>query len=61
MHIINHDMIQNQEVIEVFYNNQKQKIKIQLNKLSWFIKNFMALNIDCILVEINPKDNVNES
>jgi hypothetical protein len=60
-HIITKDMIEKKEEIEVYYNNQKKRIKIPLNKNERFIQSFIDINIDCTIVEILNKDNVNEN
>ena len=59
-HIITNEIIENNRTIEIYYDNQKNRIKIELNKNERFIKNFLDLNIDCTIVEILPNDNVNE-
>ena len=59
-HIITKDMIEKNEKIEVYYNNQKKRIKISLNKNERFIQSFIDIDIDCTIVEILNKDNVNE-
>ena len=59
-HIITNEIIENNKTIEVYYDNQKKRIKIELNKNERFIKNFLDFNIDCTIVEILPNDNVSE-
>ena len=59
-HIITKDMIDKKEEIEIFYNNQKKRIKITLNEDERFIKSFKDINIDCTIVEILKEDNINE-
>jgi len=59
-HIISNEIIEKNKTIEVSYDNQKKKIKIELNKKERFIKNFLNLNIDCTIIEILPNDNVNK-
>ena len=59
-HIITNEIIENNKTIEIYYDNQKKKIKIELNKNERFIKNFLDLNIDCTIVEILPNDNISE-
>ena len=59
-HIITEKMIEDKEEIEVFYNNQKKRIKIILNNDQRFIQSFKDMQIDCTVVEILPKDYINE-
>ena len=59
-HIITNEIIENNKTIEIYYDNQKKRIKIELNKNKRFIRNFLDFNIDCTIVEILPNDNVNE-
>ena len=60
-HIIKKEMIEKKEEIEVYYNNQKKRIKITLNKEERFIQCYKEeLEIDCTIVEILNKDKVNE-
>ena len=59
-HIITDSMVKNKETIEVKYDNEKKIIKIILNEKERFIQNFNYLFIDCTIVEIMPKDDINE-
>ena len=59
-HIITNEIIEKNKTIEIYYDNQKKRIKIKLNKNERFIKNFSELNIDCTIVEILPNDNISE-
>ena len=59
-HIITKDMIEKKEEIEVYYNNQKKRIKITLNEDERFIKSYKDIDIDCTIVEILNEDNINE-
>ena len=59
-HIITNKLVNNNKTIEIYYDNQKKRIKIELNKNERFIRNFLDLNIDCAIVEILPNDNVSE-
>ncbi len=61
-HVIKKDMIEKNEKIEVYYNNQKNRIIITLNQKERFIQTYKEkLGIDCTIVEILSKDNVNEN
>ena len=59
-HIITNQIIEKNKAIEVYYDNQKKRIEIELNKNERFIKNFLDLNIDCTIVEILQNDKVSE-
>ena len=60
-HIIKKDMIEKKQEIEVYYNNQKNRIKITLNKEERFIQSYKEeLEIDCTIVKMINKDNVNK-
>jgi len=60
-HIIKKDIIEKKEEIEVYYNNQKNRIKITLNKEERFIQSYKEeLEIDCTIVKMINKDNVNK-
>ena len=49
-HIITKDMIEKKETIEVYYDNQKKKIKFTLNKKKRFIQSYKDIDIDCSIV-----------
>ena len=59
-HVVEKDMIEEKETIEVYYDNQKKRIKITLNEDERFIKSFKDIDIDCTIVEILNEDNINE-
>ena len=46
--------------MEVYYDNQKKRIKRKLNKIERFIRNFLDFNIVSTIVEILPSDDDNE-
>ena len=58
--IISKDMIKSKEKIEIKYDNENKSIKIDLNKKERFILNYKFINIDSIVIEILPKDNIND-
>lgn len=61
-HIIGKAMIEKKEKIEVYYNNQKNRINLTLNKNERFLQTYREkLGIDCTIVEILGKDKVNEN
>ena len=57
-HIITKEMIENNDEIEVYYDNQKERIKIVLDNRERFIRNFKDKNLDYTVVEILLKDNI---
>ena len=57
-HVITKEMVEKKEQIEVKYNNQHETIKINLNKNERYIQDYKYLNIDVIVVEIIPEDNI---
>ena len=57
-HVITDSMVKKNETIELKYDFQKKTIKIKLNKKERFIQEFTYLFIDCIIVEIVPKDEI---
>jgi len=59
-HVITEEMIKKKDKIDVYYDNQKERIKITLNKEERFIQNFIDIGLDYTVVEILPNDNVNE-
>ena len=59
-HVVKEKMVESKETIEVHYENQKLKLKINLNKDERFIRNYKYINIDATLIEILPKDNIPE-
>ena len=59
-HVLTSEMIENQEEIEIYYDNQRKRNKIKLNKEKRFIRDYKFLNIDAIIVEILIKDDIND-
>ena len=59
-HVITTDMIDNQQEMEIYYDNEKEKRIISLNKEKRIIRDYKFLNIDAIIVEILDKDNIKE-
>ena len=59
-HVISHDLIDNKEEIEIYYANQEMRAKINLDKNERFIRDYMFINIDAIVIEILVKDKINE-
>ena len=63
-HIVEKDIIEKKETIEVYYDNQKKRIKITLNEDERFIQSYKEIDpdidIDCTIIEILKEDNINE-
>ena len=59
-HVITKNMIENKQTIDVYYNNQKKKINITLDRHKRYIRRYNYINIDCTIVEIIKEDNINE-
>ena len=59
-HVITNDMIENEEEIDIYYDNQQRKKTIKLDKAERFIRDYMFLNIDAIVIEILDKDDIND-
>ena len=61
-HIIDKDMINNEEKFQIIYDDQNKSLNIELNKKERLIQNFkVLLNIDATIVEIIEKDNINKA
>ena len=58
--IINKNIVKSKEIVELFYDWDK-KVKIELNKNQRFILDYSFLNIDAIVIEILPKDDINDN
>ena len=59
-HVIKEEMIDSKNEIEVYYDNQKSKLKFPLNKDERFIRSYRYINIDATVIEILQKDNVDD-
>ena len=55
-HVISKEIIESKTEIEIFYDNQHQKIKIVLDKDLRFIRDYRYLNIDAVIIEIFPEE-----
>ena len=51
----------NNENIEIFYDNQNKMCKIHMNEKERYILSYSFINIDVTIIEILPKDNINEN
>ena len=59
-HFITKEIKDKKLEIEVYYLNEKKRIKIILDENERFIKTYEDMGIDCTIIEILTKDNVNE-
>ena len=57
-HVITKEMIDNNETINIYYNNENKKLIITLNSVERFIK--YNKKYDITIIEILSKDNINE-
>ena len=55
-HVISKEIIESKTELEIFYDNQHQKIKVVLDKDLRFIRDYRYLNIDAVIVEIFPEE-----
>ena len=59
-HVLTKRILNSKMEIKVLYNNGNKEIFIKLDKKERFIRDYKYLNIDASVVEILPKDNVEE-
>ena len=57
-HVVTKSMIENENTIKVYYDNEKKKIEIKLNPNERIIEIFTYLDIDLSVVEILFKDGI---
>jgi len=57
-HIIREDMVAKKENFLFYFDNEKKTREIKLDADERYIKNFQDINIDAIVIEILPKDNI---
>ncbi len=57
-HIITKDMIEHRETITIFYDNEKSKLSLELNKKERIIQTYNDFQIDVTIVEIIPIDKI---
>ena len=57
-HVINKDMVKNQESFMLYFDNEKKRKKIKLDKNERYIRDFRDMNIDAIVIEILPEDDI---
>ena len=59
-HVVNKEMIKQRETIIINYDYESQFIQIKLNPEERFIKDFTDIKVDATVIEILPKDNIDE-
>ena len=59
-HIITQEMIEKKEQVEIKYENQAKSLNIRLDVEKRMIKDFLYLNIDVVIIQILPKDEIHE-
>ena len=59
-HIIKRQMIDSKIKVLIYYNNQEDYFKINLNESERFIRSFKYLNIDSTVIEIIEKHNIDD-
>ena len=59
-HVITQEMIEKKEEIEIKYENQKKSLIISLDDKGRLIKDFLYLNIDAVIIQILPKDKIQD-
>ena len=57
-HDITNDIIQNNNIIYIYYDNENKKTNIRLNKNERYIKSFIYIGLDITIVEILDIDNI---
>ena len=60
-HVIKKDEIDSNKKIEIYFDNQSEIREIELNKDKRFIRDYLYMNIDAIVIEIIKEDNINEN
>ena len=59
-HVITKDMIESKITIKIFYDNKYKSVVIELNKKKRFIKDYLYLGIDAIIIEIIKEDEIKD-
>ena len=57
-HVIKREMIEQRKLIDIYYDSGDKLRTIQLNREERFIKDFSDNQMDIIVIEIIPKDNI---
>ena len=59
-HLITKDMINNNNKINILYDNETKKLEIALNEKERYINNFKDFNIDVSIIQILSSDNIDK-
>ena len=59
-HVITKKMIELKEKIDIYYDNEEKMVEIELNENKRYIKDYLYLGIDVIIIEIIEEDNIKE-
>ena len=59
-HVITKKMVELKEKIDIYYDNQYKFVEIELNENKRYIKDYLYLDIDVIIIEIIKEDNIKE-
>ena len=59
--VINKNMIESNDKVDIFFDNCNKKVNIDLVKNERFILDFSFLNVDAVVIEILPRDEINEN
>ena len=59
-HVITKKMAELKEKIDIYYDNQYKLVEIELNENKRYIKDYLYLDIDVIIIEIIKEDNIKE-
>ena len=59
-HLIKKEAIELSEKMEIYYDNQYERREIELNKNERYIRDYLYMNIDAVVIEIIKEDNINE-
>ena len=57
-HVITKQMVKTKSIIEISYDNETKKFRIILDKSQRFIMDYRYMNIDAIIIQILPMDNI---
>ena len=60
-HAINSEIIEKEKEIKIRYDNEQKDLLIKLSKQERIMLNFMEQNIDIMIIEIIPKDDIDKT
>ena len=60
-HIINKNILKHEGSVTAYYNHGKNFFTININKAKRFMKEYTFIDIDAIVIEILPEDNIEET